>query len=191
MEQQLFDIVDGKVVLTIKELILPPFRKIYEADKTKDKVDAINKITYIIFMYKWNSPYAAYLDSDIRNKYICKDIFNDENWKPDILTKDAIERFLAFTNTLSIQYLQNNIDSIKKVMDFNTRVNWDELDKTGKLLYSVKDLQSNIEKAGNTIKSLQTLIEQVRREELESSRTRGGNEINNYEDVHSMRSITK
>lgn len=183
---KIFDIVDGKVVINSTELAIPVFKKIYDDDKSKEKINAFNKISYIIFMYKWDSPYASYLNDEVRDKIIKKDVFGDENYKLDELTKVAIDRYKDFLNTLSVQYLQNNIDSIKKVMDFNNRVNWEETDKMGKFLYSVKDLQSNIEKAGNTIKSLQTLIEQVRKEELETSRIRGGSEVNLYEDPYSV-----
>lgn len=35
------------------------------------------------------------------------------------------------------------------------------------------------------------LIEQVKKEELETTKTRGGNEINSYENAHSMSSIVR
>lgn len=187
----LFDIVDGKVVLNADELSIPVFKNIYDSDKTKDKQDALNKISYIIYMYKWNSPYMSYLDDNMRHSIICKDIFNNESWQPDALTKTGIDRFKDFQNTLSLQFLQSNVESIKKLMDFNNRVNWDDTDKSGRLMYSNKDLVANVKDAGNMLKSLHTLMEQVRKEELETSRIRGGNEINIYEDAHSMSSIQR
>lgn len=184
-----FDIVDGKVVINANELSIPVFRKIYEADKTKDKVDALNEISYVIFMYKWDSPYASYLDEDVRNSLICKDLFNNEKWTPSVLVKEAIQRYKDFQNTLSVQYLQNTIDSIKKVMEFNTKLNWEETDKNGKLLYSVKDLSSNIKDAGSNVKSLQALIESVKKEELENSKVRGGGEVHTYESMGALKNF--
>lgn len=186
---KLFDIVEGKVVINADELSIPVFKKIYDSDKTKDKQVAFNKISYIVFMYKWDSPYAVYLDDTYRDKIIKKDIFGDEKYKLDDLTIEAISRYKDFTNSLSIQFLQNNINNIKKIMLFNDMVNWDDTDKMGKLLYSVKDLQNNTEKAGSTLKSLVSLMEQVKKEELQISKTRGGNEVNLYEDTHSMNAI--
>src|SRR4030066_1140243 len=96
---KLFDIIDGKVVLNADELSIPLFKKIYESDKSKDKKDSFNKISYIIFMYKWDSPYMSYLNEEVRDKIIKKDIFNNEDYKLDDLTKKAIDRFRDFQHT--------------------------------------------------------------------------------------------
>jgi hypothetical protein len=187
--EKIFDIVDGKVQINVKELTIPSFKKIYDSDKSKEKLDAFNKISYIIFMYKWSSPYASYIDFDTRNKIVKKDIFGDENWEPDVLTKEAVIRYRDFQNNFSLQFLEQNMTGAKKLMEFYTLVNWEEEDKSGKFKYSSRDLAANLKEAGNILKSLESLKEQVRREELETSSIRGGSQINTYEDAHSMSAI--
>lgn len=183
----MFDIVDGKVVMNPEDLAIPVFKKIYDSDKSKEKETAFKKISYIIFTYKWNSPYAAYIDFDTREKMVKKDIFDEEDWEPDNLTKEAIERYKDFLNTFSLQFLDDNMLGAKKLMEFYKLVNWDEIDKTGKLKYSSRDLASNLKEAGNILKSLESLKLQVKKEELEINRVKGGNEINSYEDAHSLK----
>ena len=186
-----FDIVDGKVVLNADELAIPAFKKIYESDKSKDKVDSFNKISYIVFMYKWDSPYASILDEETRNKIIKEELFGNENWEPDELTKTAIDRFRQFQDTFSLQFLEDNMLGASKLMQYYRMLDWNDIDKMGKPIYSSRDLASNLEKAGGILKSLHTLKEQVRREELELTKIRGGNEIGSYEDARSLRSLRK
>lgn len=189
MSNKIFDIVDGKVQINANELSIPVFKKIYDSDKDKEKINAFNKISYIMFVYKWDSPYASYIDFETREKIVKKDIFGDENWEPDTLTKEAIARFKDFQNTFSLQFLEQNMTGAKKLMSFYNLINWEDEDKSGKFKYSSRDLAANLKEAGNILKSLEALKEQVRREELETSSIRGGGEINIYEDPHSMNTI--
>jgi hypothetical protein len=186
---KLFDIIDGKVVLNADELSIPLFKKIYESDKSKDKKDSFNKISYIIFMYKWDSPYMSYIDEDVRDRVIKNDIFSKEDYELDNLTKQAIERYKDFRHTFSLQFLEENIEGAKKLMDFYKRVNWDEVDKSGRPIYSSRDLAANLEKSGGILKSLHSLREQVRKEELETSRVKGGTQVDLYEDASSFKSF--
>lgn len=186
---KLFDIIEGKVVLNADELSIPVFKKIYESDKSKGKKDSFNKISYIIFMYKWDSPYMSYVDEYTREKIVKKDIFGDDNYKdtPDVI--EAIKRFKDFQHTFSLQFLEQNMEGAKKLMDFYKRIDWDETDRNGKPVYSSRDLAANLEKAGGILKSLEALRIQVRKEELETSRVKGGNVIDLYEDVTSFKNI--
>jgi hypothetical protein len=184
---ELFDIVDGKVVLNADELSIPVFKKIYDSDKSKDKIDSFNKISYIVFMYKWNSPYQSYLNEEVRDKIVKGDIFDKEDYELDEITKLAIERYKDFNHTFSLQFLEENVEGARKLMDFYKRVDWDAVDKAGRPIYSSRDLAANLEKAGGILKSFHLLREQVRKEELEPNKVRGGNQIELYEDPHSFK----
>jgi hypothetical protein len=186
---KLFDIIEGKVVLNANELSIPTFKKIYESDKSKDKKDSFNKISYIIFMYKWDSPYMSYIDEEVRDKIVKRDVFGKEDYKLDDLIMQAIQRYRDFQHTFSLQFLEQNVEGAKKLMNFYKRIDWDEVDKSGKPIYSSRDLAANLEKAGGILKSLESLKEQVRREELETSRVKGGNVVDLYEDLTSFKNI--
>lgn len=184
---KLFDIIDGKVVLNADELSIPVFKKIYESDKSKDKIDSFNKISYIIFMYKWDSPYMSYINEEVRDKIIKGDIFGNEDYKLDPITIQAVERYKEFRHTFSLQFLERNMLGAKKLMEFYEMINWDDKDRTGKFIYSDRNLVANLKEAGNILKSLESLKEQVRKEELEPNKVRGGNQIELYEDPHSFK----
>lgn len=186
---KIFDIQDGKVVLNANELSLPSFKKIYESDKTKNKDHAIAKISYIIFMYKWDSPYMSIVDEDNRSSILKEELFNDTDYELDNQTLDAIDKFKIFQHTFSLQFLEDNMLGATKLMQHYRLLNWDEVDKSGRPLYSSRDLAANLEKAGGILKSLQLLKEQVRREEIENTRIKGGSEIGSYEDIRSLKSL--
>src|SRR5208283_1888257 len=126
---KLFDIQDGKVILNPNELSLPAFKKIYESDKTKDKTHAIAKISYIVFMYKWDSPYMSIIDEDKRDFILKDEIFEDSNYQLDNQTLDAIDKFKIFQHTFSLQFLEDNMLGASKLMEYYRLLDWSETDK--------------------------------------------------------------
>lgn len=178
---KIFDIVEGKVVINPHELAIPAFKELYETDKSKDKHNALDAIRYIVFMYKWDSPYASYTDELERSKVLKKEIYKDERYTLDTLTEKAIEAFRRFQYTFTLQFLEANLHGAKKLMESYYNIDWEAEDRSGKSKYSSKDVASNIEKAGGIIKSLYALQEQVKREQLDKSVSRGGSEINYFE----------
>jgi len=186
---KIFDIQDGKVILNADELSIPAFKKIYESDKTKDKSHAYSKIAYIIFMYKWDSPYMSILDDAERMYVLKEELFNNSLYELDDLMLNAVDIYKKFQHTFSLQFLEDNMLGASKLMEYYRLIAWNEVDKAGRPIYSSRDLAANLEKAGGILKSLHTLREQVRREELENTRIKGGNEIGSYEDVRSLRSL--
>ena len=54
----MFDIQGDKIVLSTEDLAIPPFKDYYNSHK--DKAKALKEIEYIIWLYKWDSPYLAY-----------------------------------------------------------------------------------------------------------------------------------
>lgn len=75
----MFDIQGGKIKLSTQDLAIPPFKQHYNS--AEDKSQALKEIEYIVWLYKWNSPYEAYPEKD-RPSIIGKDVFNDEKYKP-------------------------------------------------------------------------------------------------------------
>ena len=89
----MFDIQGSKIQLKTGDLAIPPFKDFY--NKSKDKQDAIKKIEFIIWRYKWNTPYEAYPEKE-RTWRVAKDVFNDENYVPDADVQELAKRFNEF-----------------------------------------------------------------------------------------------
>jgi len=86
----MFDIQGGKITLSTKDLAIPPFKEYY--NNSKDKSIALKEIEYIIWLYKWNTPYEAYPEKE-RARIIGKDVFGDSNYKPSAELKELAKRF--------------------------------------------------------------------------------------------------
>ena len=46
----LFDLKDRKVTFSPQALMIPELKLIWDTDKTKDKIEAIKKLSYIYFL---------------------------------------------------------------------------------------------------------------------------------------------
>lgn len=59
----MFDIQGNKIILKTDELAIPPFKDYY--NNAKDKSKAIQDIEFVIWRYRWNTPYEAYPEKNV------------------------------------------------------------------------------------------------------------------------------
>ena len=89
----MFDIKGKEISLSTEDLAIPPFKEHYNG--ATDKSLALKEIEYIIWLYKWNSPYTAYPERE-RAQRVAKDVFDDEKYTPSAEVKYLAERFVEF-----------------------------------------------------------------------------------------------
>mgnify|MGYP006388604443 FL=1 len=58
----MFDIQGSKIQLKTEDLAIPPFKDHYNNSEDKDL--ALKEIEYVIWLYKWNTPYEAYPEKE-------------------------------------------------------------------------------------------------------------------------------
>lgn len=165
------DIIGGKVVLSADTLLIPCFKRIWES--TEDKAYAHNQIAYIIFKHYHDSPYSSLYVED-RERILRKELFT-EDWEPNELVKWAEEMYLEFTDTLNLKLLRafrRKLEVISKYLD-------EPMEYMDMKL--VKEILASASMIDKTVKAIDSLEKQVRREELESSTVRGGSEIGHFE----------
>lgn len=172
---KLFDIVAGKCVIHPDALAIPAFKKIWDADKA-DKELATKYISYIVFKNKYDSPYVKSMNASDIEPRLKKEIFNDEKIKLPLEVIEAENQYKGFLNTLSLQLLQNARLKLESISNYYRNSLDEELDEK-----KVKDILAGMSSLGNTIKSLSLLEANVKAEELETSRVRGGSELNTFE----------
>lgn len=171
----LFDIIDGKVVIHNDALGLPPFKKLWEKD-LKNKKHATDVISYIILKNKHDSPYVLSEDPLELETKLKTLIFNDPNHQltNEELTCEKQYQDLCYTNTLRmLDNMRLKLDSISRYYKDSLE---DDLDEK-----KIKDLLAGMSSVGNVYKSLDALEKAVRMEELANSKIKGGAEINPYE----------
>jgi hypothetical protein len=89
----MFDIKGNKISLDTENLAIPPFKEHY--NNAEDKQRAIKEMEYVVWLYKWNTPYEAYPEKE-RAKVVAKDVFKDENYIPSPEVKELAKRFVEF-----------------------------------------------------------------------------------------------
>ena len=161
-------------------LSIAEFKKLYVKDKSKGKETAVKELAYIYFKCNHNSPYAIYEEEEKEEK-IKDSVFGKESkWKPDVSVKAACDKYLELIDTHSVLLLKSARRSVKKLEEYFDMIDLTTLDDNGKPIYSAKDLVANLTKVGDVVTGLSKLEELVRREEQERATTRGGVELNKY-----------
>ena len=169
----MFDIQGSKIQLSVQDLAIPPFREYY--NEAKDKSQALKEIEYIIWLYKWNTPYEAYPEKD-RAKQVAIDVFKDENYHPTAEMKQLAIRFKEFQETPGTRLLtasqtaaEGLIEALQSysegLMDIDTAI---------KVTRILKDV-------GSIVKSLDIAMKQAKAEQIETGRVKGGGIIGLYE----------
>jgi len=179
---KLFDIVNGKVVMNPQVLTMPEFKFIWDRDDDIDKDKAVKEISYVVFLCdeSLTNPYRAYKEGD-RQDVLLRDFIKDKKWKPDKHIEAAIAKFMEATQTTNSRLLKSAKNAAEKLAGYFDMIDFNEVDKDGKYLYSAKELASNLAAVGNIVKSLHQLEEMVKKEQLETNTVRGGGEIGFYE----------
>ena len=169
----MFDIKGSKISLNAEDLAIPPFRDHY--NNAKDKSFALKEIEYIIWLYKWNTPYEAY-PVDQRPKIVAKDVFKDEKYVPTAEVKELAKRFNEFQETPGTRLLsasQSAAEGLIAALNEYSQGNMD-IDTAIKVTRILKDV-------GNIVKSLDIAMKQAKAEQLETGRVKGGGIIGRYE----------
>lgn len=178
---RIFDIKDKEVILHADGIAIPFINKLF--DEVEDKTLALKYIKYVVFSGDWNSPYKAFAE-DIRDEYLKDDLFGDKNFEIPNNVKVCLDEFIKFTETPSTRLLnaaEEGVDFL--IREYNTlKTKQHETDKMGKPLVTAEQVGKWLGQLSGAVKSLETLKEQVIKEQVTSGgRIRGGNELNPYE----------
>jgi len=163
-------------------LAIPEFRYLWDRDDDIDKDNAVREISYIVFLCDESlaNPYRSYKEGD-RERVLMKDFIKDKKWKVDKHILAGIDKFIEATQTTNSRLLKAAKNAAEKLAGYFDMIDFNEIDKDGKPMYSARELASNLAAVGNIVKSLHQLEEMVKKEQLESNTVRGGGEIGFYE----------
>jgi len=169
--KKLFDIDKGKVVLNPTTLWIPEFKKLWDRDKKKNKDRAIAEISYIVFMYSFQSPYQAYSEKEREQKVREDFLTKFEKWEPDDAVKDAIVKFNDLQDSVSLRLLRSTKLALETIEEYFKTANPED----------ISTIVKNAKELGNLVQSLDKLERQVQKEQLEASSIRGQTEVGLFE----------
>lgn len=135
----------------------------------------MKEIEFVIWRYKWNTPYEAYPENE-RTQRVAKDIFENEKYTPTAEVQELAKRFNEFQETPGTRLLSASQTAaeglIKALNDYSTGSM--DIDTAIKVTRILKDV-------GNIVKSLDVAMKQAKAEQLETGRVKGGGTIGLYE----------
>ena len=169
----MFDIKGNKIVLSTEDLAIPPFKEHY--NNAEDKAQALKEIEYVIWLYKWNTPYEAYPENE-RAQRVAKDVFGVDVYTPTAEVAELSKRFVEFQETPGTRLLassQTAAEGLIKALDEYSR-NGMDIDTAIKVTRILKDV-------GGIVKSLDIAMKQAKVEQIETGRVKGGGQIGLYE----------
>ncbi len=169
----MFDIRGDKIILNTEDLAIPPFKDHLNA--AEDRAKALKEIEYIIWLYKWNTPYEAYPESE-RAQRVAKDVFKDEKYTPSAEVSELAKRFVEFQETPGTRLLsasQTAAEGLIQALNDYSQGGMD-IDTAIKVTRILKDV-------GNIVKSLDIAMKQAKAEQIETGRVKGGGTIGLYE----------
>lgn len=169
----MFDIKGDKITLNTEDLAIPPFKEYY--NNAKDKSLALKEIEYVVWLYKWNTPYEAY-PAEQRAGIVGKDVFKDDKYVPTAEVKELAKRFREFQETPGTRLLaasQTAAEGLIAALNDYSQGNMD-IDTAIKVTRILKDV-------GNIVKSLDVAMKQAKAEQLETGKIKGGGTIGLYE----------
>lgn len=169
----MFDIIGSKIRINVDDLAIPPFKDYY--NNAKNKSQALKEIEYVIWLYKWNTPYEAYPENERASK-VAKDVFNVDLYEPNDDLKQLIVRFKELQETTGTRLLKASQRAAEGIIDTlnaygSTEMDIDTAIKVSRVLKDV----------GSTVKSLDIAMKQAKAEQLETGRIKGGGTIGLYE----------
>jgi len=179
---KIFDIENGRIILKASSLAIPEFKMIWTRDLDPDKPRAYSELSYITFLCdaSLDNPYRNYTEDD-RIRVLKKDFFSNEEYEVDELIQEAIDKYKQLQETVAVRLLRSAKSAADKMSQYFDKVNFEDTDKFGKPMYSAKDLASNLKEIGNIVKSLKTLEDLVKMEQIGTAKIRGGSDIGDYE----------
>lgn len=169
----MFDIQGEKILINLDDLSVPPFREYY--NNAKDKSLALKEIEYVVWLYKWNSPYIAYSEKE-RAEQISKDVFNNKDYKPTPEVEYLAQRFKEFQETPATRLLAASQSAAEGIMSTLEAYSKDTMD-----MDTAKKASSILKDVAGIVKSLDVAMRQAKAEQLETGRVKGGGVIGLYE----------
>lgn len=167
-------------ILLVKEfevLLDPKRNKCKEDPEGKYKLRAFREFKYIQLAINWKSPYSDFPEQERHQEALRDASISEEEWNnPEFRAACRKYRALQESNR-SIKMLDAARNTVDKFVDYFNNIDPEERDEqTGKPVFKVKDIMTEISTLHKVHEELQILESAVKKELAETSSVRGGAE---------------
>lgn len=162
----LFEIENNVVTYSPQALMLEPFKKIWEKDKSEDKIQANLTMSYIYYMADERSDFMHILNVDERMQAIKEalQLPEDFNGRSEELIQ-AMKFYEKLSETTSTKLLQSTRLVLQKISEFLDNVDLDERDeKSKKPIHDIGKITGSVEKIPKLIRAINEIEKEVVKE---------------------------
>ena len=178
---KLFKYEGYKVVISEEALVLKPFKKIWDRDKSKDKNKALQELGFIYFFCDPRSDYQYIVDDTERAEAIIEGEGLSKKWVPDKTVKEAMEFYNSFKPTSAL-LLEDTKFAVEKLRNLLRDIDLTETDDKGKPIYTLNTITSTIKQIPGLVKDLDEAERTLNKEVINNSKMRGQGEKTIFED---------
>lgn len=170
---RLLELSNNYPTVTAEALMIPEFAALWKRDKNKNKDNAKTEIAYIYFILDFKSPYLAYSNEE-RESVIKKDLFKNENWKPDKEISDAMHKYTEMMETPVTRMLKSAFKGVDKLQEFLDNVDLDERTRSGGVVFKAGEVSKTIGDLDKVASSVKGLMDKAYQEEESFEKSRSG-----------------
>lgn len=162
-------------------LLLKPFKEVYKADKSKDKIKFFDFMTIVYYTYDPRSDYNYITNEIERLKEVCE---SNGLEVPKFTQKEleCIELYKQLTTTISSALLKSTRVAIGKVQEFLENIDMNATDDKGRMLFPINTVTAAIKQIPSLVKEVMEAEKMVSKEIEEAGRARGGSNKKLMED---------
>ena len=185
----LFKIEGKKVFPNTETLLTPPFKEIWERDKSEDKWQAMGEFAYVEFMTSQlkSNPYKGYSEK-VRDIKLREDVVQNPEWEPDGLVLSAMKKIEEFQTEGSESYalLQSALRAVDSIRTFLDTVNLDERTDKGAMVLKPKDVTGAIADLDKVVTNLNNLKKKVEEDIFDTVKTKANKVISPFANPDSI-----
>jgi hypothetical protein len=171
---KLFELVSNEPIVNVEALLIPQFKAIWDADKSKNKTTAHKELSYVYFSADFKSIYLSY-DPSVRLERLNTDIMDNPVYKPSRFVVEAIKKYEELQNTPTMRFLQANRKAMESMESYFNSIDWEEETSKGQPKYKITEITRAVKEAGGIIDNINKLEDKVKKElAMSDTKARGG-----------------
>ena len=180
---ELFELKDFEITFSPQALMLKPFKKLWDRDKSKGKAKATAELGYIWFMEDVRSDFYDIEDKELRHNEVMKFLVGlPSDWKPDEKVEEAREFYIKRSETISTVLLKDTLVMLNNLRQSLKSMDFEERDKSGKPIHDPTKALDTANKLPGMIQTIKKIFEEIEKEGKQGSLMRGGREKAIFED---------
>jgi hypothetical protein len=172
---KLLEFENFEVKPTAEALLVRPIRRLYNADRSKQKERFYQQISYLFFMVDPRSTYSYIIDPEERAQQIILQEGLPKDFKPSSDLEEAMRIYEQHITTSSKRLLESTkiaVDALSEELR-QTKERLRERTEKGAAVTKVNDVMGTLEKVLKFIPQLQDLERKVDAEIKDTTRARG------------------